>query len=307
MNLDSKIERDIKVSVCVVAYNHEKYIRECLESLIFQNVDFDYEIIVGDDASTDGTRRIIEDLSEKYPNRIVPIIHETNIGPVANYFSVHKLARGRYVCHMDGDDVSAPEKLREQANFMDVNKDVSLLWHRMSFLKSKEINKNHPPENAFFLNTRITKSDLILYGSMGSHSSLMYRRENFSLRYINFPALDWIVAIELMGDGYGFILPQVLGKYRIHSNGISGGAVASEKMRELFCECQLEILKRFPEYRSSLALRSLLTAALDLKNMKGFFLKSLVVFFRCKSFPDIRKISKLMRFYKESKFPKELR
>src|SRR5690606_20223531 len=109
------MRRDVKVSVCVVAYNHEKYIRECLQSLIDQSVDFEYEIIVGDDASSDGTREIIEELSGKYPNLIIPIIHRKNIGPVGNYFSVHRLARGEYVCHMDGDDVSMSEKLQEQA------------------------------------------------------------------------------------------------------------------------------------------------------------------------------------------------
>ena len=300
------MRRDVKVSVCVVAYNHEKYIRECLQSLIDQSVDFEYEIIVGDDASSDGTREIIEELSGKYPNLIIPIIHRKNIGPVGNYFSVHRLARGEYVCHMDGDDVSMSEKLQEQADFMDMNKGISVLWHRMSFLNSKKIKKNHPPGNSFFLNTHIKKSDLILYGSMASHSSLMYRRENFSLRYIDFPALDWIISIELMNEGDGFILPQVLGIYRVHSNGVSGGAIASEKMREIFCKCQLEILTRFPEYGSSLAMRSLLTATLDLKNMKRFFLKSLIVFLKCKSFPNILALPKLIRFYRESKFPKEL-
>lgn len=300
------MRKDVKVSVCVVAYNHEKYIRECLQSLIDQSVDFEYEIIVGDDASSDGTREIIEEFSAKYPDRIIPIIHKKNIGPVANYFSVHSLARGKYICHMDGDDVSMSEKLQVQADFMDVNKGVSVLWHRMNFLNANKIKKNHPRENAFFINSHIKKFDLILYGSMASHSSLMYRRENFSLRYIDFPALDWIIAIELMGEGDGFVLPQVLGVYRVHSNSISGGAVASKKMREIFCKCQLEILARFPEYGGALAIRSLLTATLDLKNMKSFFLTSLIVFFKCKSFPNLLALPKLIRFYRESKFPKEL-
>ena len=71
---------DIKVSVCVVTYNQEKYIAECLDSLVSQETDFKFEIIVGEDCSTDGTRAIVQQYVDKYPDIVKPIFHDQNVG-----------------------------------------------------------------------------------------------------------------------------------------------------------------------------------------------------------------------------------
>ena len=102
------IENDIKVSVCVVTYNQENYIAECLESLVNQVTNFRYEIIVGEDCSTDGTRAIVQRYVEKYPNLIVPLFYKNNIGAVENIKKVYKKAKGKYIAHMDGDDIALP-------------------------------------------------------------------------------------------------------------------------------------------------------------------------------------------------------
>ena len=83
------IENDIQVSVCVVTYNQENYIAECLESLVNQVTNFRYEIIVGEDYSTDGTRAIVQRYVEKYPNLIVPLFYKNNIGAVENIKKGH--------------------------------------------------------------------------------------------------------------------------------------------------------------------------------------------------------------------------
>src|SRR5690606_6758678 len=101
-----------------------------------QKTNFPYEIIVGDDASTDGTVDVLKEFARENPGLVIPILHEKNIGPVANYFSVHRLARGEYVCHMDGDDLAFPEKLQKQVNVMEADKSISILWHRMKFFNS---------------------------------------------------------------------------------------------------------------------------------------------------------------------------
>ena len=72
------IENELKVSVCVVTYNQENYIGECLESLVNQVTNFRYEIIVGEDCSTDGTRAIVQRYVEKYPDLIVPLFYKNN-------------------------------------------------------------------------------------------------------------------------------------------------------------------------------------------------------------------------------------
>ena len=69
---------DIMVSICCITYNHEKYIREALDSFLMQNTDFKYEIVIHDDASTDNTANIIREYEEKYPDIIKPIYQKEN-------------------------------------------------------------------------------------------------------------------------------------------------------------------------------------------------------------------------------------
>jgi len=125
-------EKPPKVSVCVITYNQEKYIRQCLQSIVDQETDFYFEVIVGDDCSTDGTRAIVQEFVERYPGVVKPIFQEKNIGGgVHNYLTVHKATRGEYIAHVDGDDYCLPGKLQAQADLLDDDPDCNLVWHRM--------------------------------------------------------------------------------------------------------------------------------------------------------------------------------
>lgn len=119
-----------KVSVCIITYNHEKYIGECLQSIVDQETDFDFEIIVGDDCSGDRTRDIILEFESKHPGKITPVFQDKNIGGGCNnYRAVHQLARGDYIAHMDGDDIMEPCKLQRQSDFLDKHLECSMVAH----------------------------------------------------------------------------------------------------------------------------------------------------------------------------------
>jgi len=132
-------EKKPKVSVCVVTYNQEKYIRQCLQSIIDQVTDFDFEVIVADDCSTDGTRAIVREFAEKYPGVVKPIFHNKNIGAYKNFIFVHEKASGEYTAHVDGDDYCLPGKLQNQAIFLDANPGFALVAHKMEILNDDEI------------------------------------------------------------------------------------------------------------------------------------------------------------------------
>src|SRR5690554_1721762 len=119
---------DVKVSVCVITYNQEKYIRECLQSIVDQEVDFKIEVIVADDCSTDKTQEIIKEFAHKYPHLIIPIFHSENVGISLNYRSAHDRATGEYVAHCDGDDMWLPGKLTYQAELLDKHPHASQCW-----------------------------------------------------------------------------------------------------------------------------------------------------------------------------------
>ena len=126
-------EKKPKVSVCIITYNQEKYIRQCLQSIIDQETNFDFEVIVGDDCSTDGTRTIVQEFVERYPSIIKTIVQEKNTGGSKNNLDVHAAAIGKYVAHVDGDDYTLPGKLQLQANVLDADLMCTAVWHRVDY------------------------------------------------------------------------------------------------------------------------------------------------------------------------------
>ncbi len=117
----------IMVSVQVIAYNHRDFIKDTIESILNQRTQFRFEIIIHDDASTDGTREIIEEYASKYPNIIIPILEEENqyskgIGFGLLFFPY---IRGRFLANCDGDDQWIDcFKLQKQVDFMIEHPDV---------------------------------------------------------------------------------------------------------------------------------------------------------------------------------------
>lgn len=122
---------DIMVSVIVLTYNHEKYIRQALDSILAQEVDFKYEILIGDDASTDGTSAIVREYAEKYPNIIRAFVHKENMGATKNLSDMLCLARGQYIAHLEGDDFWCDAtKLCRQVSFLEDHRSYIGCTHR---------------------------------------------------------------------------------------------------------------------------------------------------------------------------------
>ncbi|SDI03356.1 Glycosyl transferase family 2 [Pseudobutyrivibrio sp. 49] len=113
-----------KVSIVVATYNQEKYIRKTLESIIAQKANFEFEAIVGDDCSTDGNAEIIKEFAEKYPDIIVPVLREKNLGMHGNTLDLMMRAQGEYIAFIEGDDYWIDEnKLQKQVDFLDSHPD----------------------------------------------------------------------------------------------------------------------------------------------------------------------------------------
>lgn len=126
------MNNNIQVSVCIVTYNQENYIAKCLDSIVRQKTNFRFEIIVGEDCSTDNTRAIIQEYVEKYPELIVPIFYEKNVGAVENIRQVYKKAKGKYIAHIDGDDLMLSGKLQKQFDILEANPNAIMCTHNMT-------------------------------------------------------------------------------------------------------------------------------------------------------------------------------
>lgn len=122
----------LKVSVTILTYNQAAFIGEAIESAVNQITDFDYEILVGDDYSSDATRDIILQYQKQYPDKVKPVFHARNLGQngLFNTIETLKLAKGKYIAHMDGDDYWInPHKLQKQVDFMEAHPDFSACFH----------------------------------------------------------------------------------------------------------------------------------------------------------------------------------
>lgn len=123
---------EIKVSVICTNYNKGPWIADALDSVIGQKTDFPIEIIVVDDASTDGSRATIDDYAKRYPELIFPLYHEQNLGIAKTWIEACKKARGAYIARLDGDDWWTDEnKLQKQVDLLAQNPDS--LWSNTDF------------------------------------------------------------------------------------------------------------------------------------------------------------------------------
>ena len=208
--------QEIKVSVCVVTYNQEQYIAECLDSLVSQQTNFKFEIIVGDDCSTDNTKKIIQQYADQNPNLVIPLFHEKNIGAVGNIKQVYKKARGKYIAHIDGDDMALPNKLQKQFDLLEANPDCTICAHDVDLIdaKSKYINTTYKK-----IEKKLDRLSFIKHGISFCHSSKMFvnpLNEYFwDNLLIDKEMIDYEIHLESLRFGKFIYLNEVLGKYRI--------------------------------------------------------------------------------------------
>jgi glycosyltransferase involved in cell wall biosynthesis len=213
-----------KVSVYVVSYNHENYLRECLQSVVTQKCNFDFEVIVAEDCSTDSTRDIIEEFTLKFPNIIKAIYQEHNIGLHENIAKTINECSGEYIAYIDGDDYMLPGKLQKQINFFEAHEDCSMVFHNLRMIgdKLKKNAYNNPlTEKECIVNIdTFVENGLAHWGT----SSKMFRKDSL-------PKEGFLKELKCIGDQHfnfqisrcgkvGYI-SEVLGCYRKHENGIS--------------------------------------------------------------------------------------
>lgn len=262
-------EKTPKVSVCVITYNQEKYIRQCLQSIVDQKTDFDFEVIVGEDCSTDGTRAIVQEFAERYPDIVKPLYQKKNIGGgVHNFLTVHQAARGEYVAQVDGDDLALPLKLKKQADYLDQNPECTVVWHRVNLFDDQgNIFNGKDYDYSMFPNGIVTFSAALRLGSVAANSSTMYRRCARKTMYPEFPMLDLFFSWEYLSTGWGKVIDDVLGAYRVCSSGsISNNS--SLALKSLYADHAAYYFKLHPEYRRDIFIFALTNLLIDLKNRR---------------------------------------
>jgi glycosyltransferase involved in cell wall biosynthesis len=208
------------VSVCVITCNHERYIRECLDSILSQQTDFAIEIIVGDDCSSDNTADIVREYGAAHPGVIRAILHCPKVGGTQNLFSVHNEAIGEFVAHIDGDDRMLPGKLQRQADFLRAHTDHSFVVHDVQIIDqhSRVIAGTF---GAVSVPASFDIDYLAAHGCFFTHSSKMYRRSAARTLHRDRPTVDMYFHLEHARSGSIGYIDDILGQYRRAGTGLT--------------------------------------------------------------------------------------
>jgi glycosyltransferase involved in cell wall biosynthesis len=246
-------ENTVKVSVCCGTFNHKPYLRECLESLLMQKTSFEYEILLHDDASTDGTTEIVKEYAAKYPERIRPVIqtvnqYSSNTRAIITTFLL-PLARGEYISLCEGDDYwTDPFKLQKQVDVMENDPDISLCLHPAVSLKP---NGRKKIRSLYAKSQPACITDIIRWKQLfWPTASLLYRKEmmtdypDFCLKcHIGDAPLVHYMAIR----GKVYYLNEAMSVYRKNVPGSHSDRCRniSDPDRQEICRTEFEMLDGF--------------------------------------------------------------
>jgi glycosyltransferase involved in cell wall biosynthesis len=245
---------DPKVSVCVVTYNHERFIEPCIRSLLAQETSFDFEVIVGNDASTDGTGEILATWARQ-DRRLRVITWPKNVGGTQNFLAVHNAARGKLVANVDGDDIAAPGKLARQVAFLDSNPSLVACGHRMEVIN--EAGKSSGASFPKHLSPTFGLGKLIRVGVPVMNSSIMYRKEFRDLKKTSGEVLDWYFMGDILKHGDAGYLSENYGYYRISSNS-AVSTLSREKMSDIVLDNYIEGFREWPGMKKDFFARAVL-------------------------------------------------
>lgn len=212
------------VSVCVFSYNYEKYIIECLDSILKQETSFEFEVIVGDDHSTDNTRLVIEDYIKENPGRIRLLAEEPNMGGTRNWIRTMNAAKGKYLALIDGDDYFIQKnKLQLQFDMLESNPNTNLCFHGV-----KETFEIGPVKEKEFISEKesYTVAEILKQGWFIRTGSLFFRNYilpstppewvyEYPYRY------DTILIVYLTISAPAINIKNVMSVWRHHGAGLS--------------------------------------------------------------------------------------
>lgn len=214
-----------KLSVAMITYNHEKFIEQALDSVLMQKVDFEYEIIIGDDISTDRTREILLRYQQQHPDTIRLLLYETKMGPGGNLYNVLHNCSGEYVALLEGDDYwSAPQKLQTQVDYLDAHPRCVLCSHPVEIYsenKREFVGKDELPTDKLSFDL----ADFLAGRFQPRLLASVYRRNAIILPkwIVSLNAVDIVLIMLLVHEGTLDLVNKFYAVYRIHDAGIWSG------------------------------------------------------------------------------------
>ena len=231
---------EMMVSILTLAYNHEPYIRQCLDGIVMQQTNFKFELLIHDDASTDGTAEIIREYDAKYPEIVKPIYQTENQYskhvPIGTTY-LYPRAQGKYIALCEGDDYwTDPLKLQKQVDFLESHPDYVMCSHRFKQYMQKEgIYKDD--WYGVISDSIVYDLDTLIHGGWYHHPlSVMFRSDKLNLQeYARYPySMDAVLFFHLLKKGPGIMLNEDMAVYRIHTGGVWSGINLENRFKNEF-------------------------------------------------------------------------
>lgn len=226
----------ITVSVLMITYNHENFIREAIEGVLMQKTDFPIEIIIGEDCSTDNTRKIVLEYSEKYPDIIRPLLPENNLGMMKNFIETMQTATGKYIALCEGDDYwTDPYKLQKQVDFLEANEEYSVCYHDAIIVDkfNRLLSISKLPDEC----KRDFTSDELIFGAWILTLTICFRNKiSICDEMLNAENGDTFLTCILGLNGKGKYLGEIIkpAAYRNHVGGVWSSLDEKEKLQKRF-------------------------------------------------------------------------
>jgi predicted O-linked N-acetylglucosamine transferase (SPINDLY family)/predicted SAM-dependent methyltransferase/GT2 family glycosyltransferase len=252
----------MKASVLMVTYNHEKFIAQAIDSILMQEVDFEYEIVIGEDCSTDNTRQIIIDYQTKYPDKIRLLLHEVNLGAHENFIATYKSCHGEYIALLEGDDYwISPDKLKKQVDFLDRHSDFTICFTNVLLFWE---DSDRESEVFSYEKTEKFTIEYLLFRNFISTPSVMYRNgiiTEFPSWYKNLGMGDWSLSILIAEQGRIGFIDEVMSAYRNHSRGIWSSKNKDYQLTETIR--MLNVFRRYFAAKNNQRYQEILNTSID--------------------------------------------
>ncbi len=223
----SKTPKNPKVSICLITYNHGHYIRQCLDSILAQQTTFEFEIVIGEDCSTDHTGKIVTEYAEKFPHKIKAFVRDKNITAKLNYLHTFFTCKGEYIVCIEGDDYfSDNQKLQIQADFLDQHQQYSACFHNALMLFEDQSNRENyfinPPDQKSIIHTAdflVEKETWFMAtASVMMRKKIVQTLPNWFLKCKSGDIPLYVILTEAAPIAY---INRVMSVYRRHLDGLS--------------------------------------------------------------------------------------
>jgi glycosyltransferase involved in cell wall biosynthesis len=251
----------------MITYNHEHFVARAIESVLAQRVSFEYEIVIGEDCSTDGTRVVVMNFQRRYPERVKLLLRERNVGGFRNIESTLAACHGEYVTILEGDDYwTAVDKLQRQVDFLDVHPDYAVCCHRARWINETGLTETFPEVVVFpsLAAGPYAIEDLLKDNFVVTCSAVLRRSLTgplppcFSKTKIG----DWPRYVLAARHGKIQLMDDIMAVYRIHSESMWSSMSRLTRLEE--CSQMLKTLDKQLGYQYTSTIR---------KTLSGFYLE----------------------------------